>query len=308
MPDFLDICQVDPVDLRAILDQATDMKKRRAGLNRGAIDQDAPLAGMITALIFEKPSTRTRISFDVGVRQLGGQPILLSGGETHLGQTESVSDTARVISRFADLAMIRTFDASSLHEFAVAADIPLINGLTDQSHPCQVLADIMTFEEHRGSIKGKHVTWLGVGSNVCNSFVEAAAQFGFTLTFSGPDDRAPDAAALGFAESHGTKIRHQPDPERAVADADLVVTDVWSSMHDSVADKDALNASLRPFQVNEQLMARTKPETLFMHCLPAHRGEEVTSAVLDGAKSVVFDEAENRLHAQKGILRWCLQV
>ncbi len=306
MPDFLEISKVDPADLRTILDQAAGMKAKRAGRPHGAPDAEFPMRGLIAALIFEKPSTRTRVSFDVGVRQLGGQPILMSGGEIHLGQGEAVSDTARVISRYADIAMIRTYESAALREFAAAADIPLINGLTNLSHPCQVMADVMTFEERRGPIRDRHVVWVGAGTNVCNSFVEAAAQFGFRFTFSGPDHMVPDESALRFAESAGAEVRIETDPAAAVAGADLVVTDVWSSMHDAEADKDERRASLYPYQVNDRLMDSTGAGALFMHCLPAHRGEEVTSTVLDGEKSVVFDEAENRLHVQKGILRWCL--
>ena len=306
MPDFLEISEIGREELRKILDLAAGMKAVRRHLPRGAPDADLPMQGRIAALIFEKPSTRTRVSFDVGVRQLGGQPILLSGGDIHLGQGESISDTAKVISRYADIAMIRTFEQASLQEFAESADIPLINGLTNISHPCQVMADIMTFEEHRGPIRGRHVVWVGSGTNVCNSFVEAAAKFEFRFTFSGPEQLAPDSAALRFAQTSGAAVTMETDPAAAVADADLVVTDVWTSMHDAAAQAEERLGRLMPYQVNDRLMDLTGADTLFMHCLPAHRGEEVTSSVLDGHKSVVFDEAENRLHVQKGILRWCL--
>lgn len=307
MADFLEISQIDPVDLRGILDDAKIIKARRQSFSRGRPDPELPMKNRIAALIFEKPSTRTRISFDVAVRQLGGQPILLSGADIHLGTGgETVADTARVISRYADIAMIRTFEPESLRDFAAAAGIPLINGLTNLSHPCQVMADIMTFEEHLGAIEGKHVVWMGAGSNVCNSFIEASAQFNFAMTFSGPDKFAPDATALRFADSKGCKVTFEKDPKVAVLSADLIVTDVWKSMHDAAFDDQERQALFKPYQVNEELMALTSDETLFMHCLPAHREEEVTSSVLDGTKSVVLDEAENRLHAQKAILKWCL--
>ncbi|MCY3877907.1 MAG: ornithine carbamoyltransferase [Rhodobacteraceae bacterium] len=305
MPDFLEIAGTAPPDLREIMREAAAMKAKRKALPRGTTDSERPLQGHIAALIFEKPSTRTRMSFDVGIRQLGGQSILLSGGDIHLGGAETAADTARIVSRFADLAMIRTFGADSLAEFAAAASVPVVNGLTNISHPCQVMADIMTFEEFRGPIAGKSVAWVGVGTNVCNSFVEASAQFEFDLIFSGPSELAPDTACLEFA---GSRIQYEDDPASAVAAADLVVTDAWTSMHDSPGKLDETLQSLLPYQVNEALMSKAPSEALFMHCLPAHRGEEVTSPVLDGAQSVVFDEAENRLHVQKAILRWCLGV
>lgn len=306
MPNFLEISEIEPEDLRAILDHSVQMKVKRKGQLKGSLDDTLPLEGCIVALIFEKPSTRTRVSFDVGVRQLGGQPILLSGGEIHLGSGETISDTAKVISRFADIAMIRTFEAQSLLEFSLAADIPLINGLTNLSHPCQVMADILTFEEYRGPIKDKQVVWVGVGSNVCNSFVEASAQLGFSFTFSGPSHMLPDKKALQFAHSKGAKVKIETNPELAVTGADLLVTDVWTSMHDEVENASERNAELKKYQVNDKLMKCAESHTLFMHCLPAHREEEVTSSVLDSQNSVVFDEAENRLHVQKGILNWCL--
>ena len=308
MPDFLEISEISPADLRDILTLAGDMKAARPGSLRGAADRTRPMDGHIAALIFEKPSTRTRVSFDVAVRQLGGQPILLSGKEMHLGQSESVADTARVLSRFADIAMIRTFARATLTEFAEASDIPVINGLTNSSHPCQIMADVMTFEEHRGPVEGRRVVWIGAGTNVCNSLVEAAAGFAFNFTYSGPEELAPDASCLETARAAGVEARIEPDPAAAAAGADLIVTDAWTSMHDA-SDKFAERREmLLPYQVNERLMANTRPETLFMHCLPAHRGEEVTSPVLDGRQSVAFDEAENRLHVQKAILRWCLNV
>lgn len=308
MHDFLEISAVGKAELRDIIDHARALKKSRIGQPNGALDEQQPLRNRIAALIFEKPSTRTRVSFDVGVRQLGGQPIILSGQEIHLGHGETITDTARVLSRYVDIAMIRTFEAKHLNDFASAADIPLVNGLTNSSHPCQVLADIMTFEECRGSIAKKNVAWVGAGSNVCNSFIEAAVQFDFNFIFSGPEHLQPSKKSLEFAVSNGAEFYIESDPAKAVKGADLVVTDVWASMHEDSDDEALIRRSLVPYQVNERLMDLTGDSTLFMHCLPAHRGEEVTSRVLDGEKSVVIDEAENRLHVQKSILKWCVEA
>ncbi|MDM8167483.1 ornithine carbamoyltransferase [Roseovarius sp.] len=308
MNDFLDIHKTDSADLRQILDQASAMKTARAGRLRGAPDDDQPLKDRMVALIFEKPSTRTRVSFDVGVRQMGGQTMLLSGAEMQLGHGETIADTARVLSRYVDLIMIRTFDESVLMEMAEYADVPVINGLTDRTHPCQIMADVLTFEEHRGPIDGKKVVWSGDGNNVCASFLHAAAQFGFDLTFTGPAQLDPEDEFVGLARKAGRKITIERDPYKAVEGADLIVADTWVSMHDSQSTKERRHNMLRPYQVNEDLMAHAKPDALFMHCLPAHREEEVTSAVMDGPQSVIWDEAENRLHAQKAIMRWCLGV
>ncbi len=308
MNHFLDIHKTDPAALRGIIDSAAAMKSARQGRSRGASDDDQPLAGQMVALIFEKPSTRTRVSFDVGVRQMGGQTMLLSGQEMQLGHGETIADTARVLSRYVDLIMIRTFDESVLIEMAEYADVPVINGLTDRTHPCQIMADILTFEEHRGPIKGKKVVWSGDGNNVCASFLHAAGQFGFDLTFTGPAKLDPEAEFIGLAREAGVRITIERDPHEAVEGADLVVTDTWVSMHDSQSAKERRHNMLRPYQVNSALMAAAKPDALFMHCLPAHREEEVTSEVMDGPHSVVFDEAENRLHAQKAVMRWCLGV
>ncbi|MFY9240122.1 MAG: ornithine carbamoyltransferase [Roseovarius sp.] len=306
MNHFLDIHKTDPVALRGIIDMAADMKAARKGRSRGAPDDERALEGQMVALIFEKPSTRTRVSFDVGVRQMGGQTMLLSGTDMQLGHGETIADTARVLSRYVDLIMIRTFDESVLIEMSEYADVPVINGLTDRTHPCQIMADIQTFEEHRGPIKGKKVVWSGDGNNVCASFLHAAGQFGFDLTFTGPAQLDPEEEFIGLARKAGSTIKIERDPHKAVEGADLVVTDTWVSMHDSQSAKERRHNMLRPYQVNEALMASAKPDALFMHCLPAHREEEATSAVMDGPNSVVFDEAENRLHAQKAIMRWCL--
>jgi ornithine carbamoyltransferase len=308
MTHFLDIHKTDPADLRAIIDNARTMKDARAGHPRGASDAEQPLSGRMVALIFEKPSTRTRVSFDVGVRQMGGQTMVLSGADMQLGHGETIADTARVLSRYVDLIMIRTFDESVLLEMAEHADVPVINGLTDRTHPCQIMADILTYEEHRGPVTGKKVVWSGDGNNVCASFLHAAAQFGFDLTFTGPMQLDPEPEFIGLARKAGRTVTIERDPARAVEGADLVVTDTWVSMHDSQSTRERRHNMLRPYQVNAGLMAQAGPDALFMHCLPAHRGEEVTSEVMDGPSSVVFDEAENRLHAQKAILRYCLGV
>src|SRR5690606_2945392 len=273
---------------------------------KGEAHDDRPLDGRMVALIFEKPSTRTRISFDVGVRQLGGQTMVLSGAEMQLGHGESVADTARVLSRYVDLIMIRTFEETILAEMAEHASVPVINGLTNRSHPCQIMADVMTWQEHRGPFAGAKVVWSGDGNNVCTSWLHAAGQFGFDLTFTGPQTLDPSSRAVAWAREKGSKIEIQRDPLRAVEGADLIVTDTWVSMHDPQSARERRHNQLRPYQVNARLMAAAKPDALFMHCLPAHREEEVTSEVMDGPNSVVFDEAENRLHAQKAVMRWCL--
>ncbi len=308
MNHFLDIHKTPADDLRTILNQAEAMKTARAGRPKGAKDDDQALKGHMVALIFEKPSTRTRVSFDVGVRQMGGETLVLTGSEMQLGHGETIADTARVLSRYVDLIMIRTFDEEALLELAEHATVPVINGLTNQSHPCQIMADIQTFEEHNGPIKGKKVTWCGDGNNVFASFAHAAGQLGFDLTFAGPPTLDPDQKAMEFARSKGVKVDIERDPAKAVEGADLVVTDTWVSMHDSQTTKERRHNQLRPYQVNGELMSHAKTDALFMHCLPAHRGEEATNEVMDGSHSVIFDEAENRLHAQKAIMRYCLGV
>ncbi|KPP90411.1 MAG: ornithine carbamoyltransferase [Rhodobacteraceae bacterium HLUCCA08] len=306
MTHFLDIHKTDPAALRSIIDNAAAMKRARNGRPRGMADDDTPLAGHMVALIFEKPSTRTRISFDVGVRQMGGETMVLSGKDMQLGHGETIADTARVLSRYVDLIMIRTFEEQTLLEMAEYSDVPVINGLTDRSHPCQIMADVLTYEEHRGPIAGKKVVWSGDGNNVCASFIHAAGQFGFDLTFTGPQTLDPEQVFVDAARARGVKVEIERDPARAVEGADLVVTDTWVSMHDPQSARERRHNQLRPYQVNAALMARAKPDALFMHCLPAHRDDEATSEVMDGPHSVIWDEAENRLHAQKAILRWCL--
>ena len=299
MTHFLDIDQTSPEALRAIIDGARNMKTARQGRPRGAPDDDQPLKDHMVALIFEKPSTRTRVSFDVGVRQMGGQTMVLSGTDMQLGHGETIADTARVLSRYVDLIMIRTFEEQTLLDMAEYATVPVINGLTNRSHPCQIMADIMTFEEHAGPIKGRKVVWSGDGNNVFASFAHAAKQFDFELTFTGPPPLDPEPALKGLYSI-------ERDPQKAVEGADLVVTDTWVSMHDPQSARERRHNQLRGYQVNDALMARAKPDALFMHCLPAHRDDEATSSVMDGPHSVVFDEAENRLHAQKAVMRWCL--
>jgi len=307
MNHFLDIHTTDADELRNIIDQAKTTKNARAGLPKAAPDAEQPLKDRMVALIFEKPSTRTRVSFDVGVRQMGGQTMVLSGSDMQLGHGETIADTARVLSRYVDMIMIRTFDESVLHEMAEYASVPVINGLTDRTHPCQIMADVLTYEEHRGSIKGKKVVWSGDGNNVCASFLHAAGQFGFDMVFTGPQQLDPEDEFVGLARSKGVSVSIERDPMKAVEGADLIVTDTWVSMHDAQSARERRHNLLRPYQVNRKLLKNAKDDVLFMHCLPAHRDEEATTAVMDGPHSVIFDEAENRLHAQKAIMRWCVE-
>lgn len=308
MSHFLDISTTSEAELRAMINQARAMKDARHGKPKGMPDDEQPLAGRMIALIFEKPSTRTRVSFDVGARQMGGQTMILSGKEMQLGHGESIADTARVLSRYVDLIMLRTFEEATLLEMAEHATVPVINGLTDASHPCQIMADIVTYEEHRGDIAGRKFVWSGDGNNVCTSWLHAAGQFGFDLTFTGPETLDPNPKAVEFARNKGRKVEIIRDPLLAAKNADAIVTDTWVSMHDPESARERRHNQLRPYQVNEEMMGHGKPDALFMHCLPAHRNEEATSAVMDGPQSVIFDESENRLHAQKAILRWCLGV
>ncbi len=301
---FIDLSSKTPEFLRAALDEAKARKLRRAGKPAGALDDDAPLTGYALALVFSKPSTRTRISFEIGMRQLGGSTLMLTDAEMQLGRGETLPDTARVLSRYVDAVMIRTYSHQDAEDLAEFSDIPVINGLTDLSHPCQIMADIMTFEEKRGDIRGKKVAWIGDGNNVCASWIEAAALFEFELRIACPPALRPHERFLRFAAEKKAKITVTSDPFEAAQDVDIVTTDTWVSMGDH--DVMRRHTKLKPFQVTAEVMARAAPDALFMHCLPAHRGEEVTAEVFDGAQSVVFDEAENRLHAQKGILLQCL--
>ena len=296
---FLDLRDFDPATLRQMLNVAVHYKKARGVPSR-------PLTGKTLALIFEKPSTRTRVSFEVGMRQLGGDVVILSAADMQSSRGESAADTARVLSRYVDAIMLRTDQTSKLHELAKNATVPVINGLTDTSHPCQLMADVLTFEEHRGPIAGQVVAWCGDGNNVARSWIEAAVRFGFTLRLATPDALRPPQDLIDWARSQGGKIELTEDPVAAVKDARCVVTDTWVSMSDDPNSN--RHNMLAPYQVTGELMAKSAKDAIFMHCLPAHRGEEVTAEVIDGPQSVVFDEAENRLHAQKGVLAWVLGV
>lgn len=302
---FLDLAPVGGKALRAILDEAGRRKQARNGLGRAAPDRDGPLQGKLLAMVFERPSTRTRVSFDVAMRQLGGETLLLNGGDMQLGRGETIADTARVLSRYVDAIMLRSSSAEKLDELAAHASVPVINGLTNKSHPCQLMADIMTFEEHLGPIAGRTVAWSGDGSNnVAASWIEAAGCFGFNLTIATPAALAPDMTRIADARKAGAGITITQDPAAAVTGADCVVTDTWVSMGDE--EVAARRQLLTPYRVDENLMAVAAPRAIFLHCLPAHRGDEVTDGVLDGAQSAAWDAAENRLHAQKGVLAWCL--
>jgi ornithine carbamoyltransferase len=297
---FLDLRDHDAATLRHMLDLATGFKA--AGFKAGAAAR--PLAGRTVALVFTKPSTRTRVSFEVGVRQLGGDAVVLTAAEMQLGRGETVADTARVLSRYVDAIMLRTDAPGKLQEMAAYASVPVINGLTAESHPCQVLADVMTFEEHRGPITEQTVAWCGDGNNVARSWIEAAARFGFTLRLATPPALRPPAALIAWARAQGARVELLDDARAAVAGARCVLTDTWVSMSDD--PQASRHNLLAPYRVDEALMAQAAADAIFMHCLPAHRGEEVTEGVIDGPQSVVFDEAENRLHAQKGVLAWAL--
>ncbi len=294
---FLDIRHFEPAVLRQMLDVAR-------GFKQSGVPSSRPLAGRTLAMIFEKPSTRTRVSFEVAMRQLGGEVIVLQSSDTQLGRGETVADTARVLSRYVDAIMLRTDDAVKLAELAAHATVPVINGLTDKSHPCQLMADVLTFEEHRGPIAGQTVAWVGDGNNVACSWIEAAVRFGFSLRIACPPELQPAAELVEWARAQGADITVGPDPVAAVRGSACVVTDAWVSMADSPTTN--RHNLLAGYQVNARLMAEAADDAIFMHCLPAHRGEEVTAEVIDGPQSVVFDGAENRLHAQKGVLAWAL--
>jgi ornithine carbamoyltransferase len=297
---FLELMDLEPATLRRMLDLAAQTKR---GL--GA----KPLAGKTVALIFEKPSTRTRVSFEVGIRQLGGDVVYLNARDMQSSRGEELSDTAKVLSRYVDAIMMRTHDVNRIREMASHATVPVINGLTDISHPCQLMADVLTFEEHRGPIAGQVVAWVGDGNNVAQSFIQAAARFGFTLRLATPAALRPPQWVVDWAREQGATIELTEDPVAAVRGARCVVTDAWVSMNDETGDDGAgpnRHNLLAPYQVTSALMRHAAPDAIFQHCLPAHRGEEVAAEVIDGPQSVVFDEAENRLHAQKGVLLWAL--
>ena len=296
---FLDLAAIDADTLREIVDLGAAFKRGDAG-----IAPPGSLAGKTLAMIFEKPSTRTRVSFEVGMKQLGGSVVVLTPTEMQIGRGETIADTARVLSRYVDVIMMRTTNAGNLRDLANCATVPVINGLTDQSHPCQLMADVMTFEEHRGPIAGKVIAWSGDGNNMVTTWVQAAVKFGFEIRLACPDEFAPSREVLDWGRENGGAVTYTNDPLEAVSGADCVVTDTWISMGDEAADR--RRKILAPYCVNDRLMSAAKPDALFMHCLPAHRNEEVSASVMDGPQSVVWDEAENRLHAQKAILTWCL--
>ena len=301
---FLDLAVIDGETLRGILNNAHDRKAARAELGRAEPDPDTPLKGKLLAMIFERPSTRTRVSFDVAMRQLGGQTLLLNGSEMQLGRGETIADTARVLSRYVDAIMLRTASHATLRELAAHATVPVINGLSNETHPCQLMADVMTLEEHKGPIAKQVVAWSGDGNNVAHSWIEAAQRFGFELRLACPEKLSPNAERLAKAKAEGARVILMRDPYKAVKGADAVVTDTWVSMGDAEAEN--RHNLLAPYRVDERLMKAAKPDAVFMHCLPAHRGDEVSAAVIDGPRSIVWDAAENRLHAQKGVLAWCL--
>jgi ornithine carbamoyltransferase len=303
MPHFLDLKDFSKAQLRAVLDSASKRKKSRAGLNKGERDTDLPLKGKAIALIFERPSTRTRFSFEMGIRQLGGEVFTVSGTEMQLGRGETIADTARVVSRYVDGVMIRAKSHDTLLEFASAATIPVINGLTNLTHPCQVMADVLTFEEHKGAIDKAKIAWVGDGNNVCASWIEAIGVLGGSMNVGAPQSLFPRTEFLDWAKSKNASLNVMTSPEQAVTGADCVVTDCWVSMHDE--DVENRHNLLKPYRVNAGLMKHAAKDALFMHCLPAHRNEEVTDEVMDSKQSVVFDEAENRVHAQKAILLSC---
>ena len=299
---FLDLTEISAEQLRAILTGAARIK---AGWRKGEPPASRPLAGKTLALVFDKPSTRTRVSFDLAMRQLGGETLMLTGAEMQLGRGETIADTARVLSRYIDAIMIRILDHDDLSELARHATVPVVNGLTKRSHPCQIMADVLTFEEHRGSIKGHAVAWTGDSNNVLASWVHAAQRFDFTINVATPKECAPSPQLIEWARANGARMNVMSDPRAAVEGVSAVVTDCWVSMGDEDEARHRQKL-LAPYQVNDALMKVAAPDAIFMHCLPAHRGEEVTDSVMDGRQSVVFDEAENRLHAQKGVLAWCL--
>ena len=301
---FLDIADFDAATLNAILSRARAMKDARRGLPKGLLEKDEPLKGRMLALIFERPSTRTRVSFEVGMRQLGGETLVLTAADMQLGRGETVADTARVLSRYVDAIMIRAARHSNLTELAAAATVPVINGLTNLTHPCQVMADVMTLEEHVAPLKDLTVSWVGDGNNVAASWIHAVGRLGGKLRIGAPKQLAPAPELMAWARAQGADVSLMQSPEEAVDGSHCVITDAWVSMHDT--DGETRHNLLKPYQVNERLMALARPNAKFMHCLPAHRGEEVTDEVMDGPNSLILDEAENRLHVQKSILLHCL--
>jgi ornithine carbamoyltransferase len=300
---FIDLWRLESSDLRAILDDAEARKAARLGWPKGKADPDRPADGRTLAMIFEKHSTRTRFSFDAAMRQLGGDVIITNSSEMQLGRGEPIEDTARVLSRMVDAIMIRANVHEDVERLALSSTVPVVNGLSDKGHPCQIIADLMTIEEHRGRLEGKTLAWLGDGNNVCASFIHAAPKLGYKLNIACPALYHPDLVDLARAAEQQGRVEVSDDPRAAAAGADVVITDTWVSMGDT--DHDERLDALEPYQVDEKLMELASPEAVFLHCLPAHRGEEVTDEVIDGPRSLVWDEAENRIHAQKSILAWC---
>jgi ornithine carbamoyltransferase len=306
MKHFLDLSQIDKKELRSILDEAKRRKKNCSIKGKVVVSEKSSAQDKLLLMIFEKPSTRTRLSFDLAMRQLGGQTIVMNSNDMHLGKgEESIEDTAKVISSFSDIVMFRTFAHKSLIELSNLLTVPLINGLTDHSHPCQLLSDVLTFEENRGSIKGAKVAWIGDGNNVTNSAIEAAVQFDFQLNISCPKGYMPSKKTLDWANSKNGNIVIFKDPTKAAKDVDCIMSDKWISMGDKVNVKEKKKA-LKSYQANKKLMSFAKKDAIFMHVLPAARGEEVTADIIDGKQSVVWQQAENRLHGQKAIIDWCL--
>ena len=307
MKNFINISDCSSAELRAIIEEAKKRKQNRSGLNKSAPDEDKPFEGKSMAMIFEKPSTRTRMSFDIAVKQLGGSSIILNPDGIHYGKgEETLKDTAKVLSEYVDIVMLRTSSHKNLEEFGKHLDIPIINGLSDLSHPCQIMSDILTYEESNGSIEGKTVTWIGDGNNnMSNSLIEAAGKFNFQLKIGCPKKYSPSKKILKWAKKNKANLVITSKPLEAVKDADCVMTDKWISMNDKV-NKTLKKKSLKPYQVNKKLMSKAHPDAIFMHCLPVGRGEEVTNDIIDGKQSVVWRQALNRVHAQKSIIKWCL--
>ena len=308
MKNFLNISDLPSQVLREIIEEAKKRKSKRKNLNKSAADFDQPFAGKSMIMIFEKPSTRTRISFDIATKQLGGSSIILNPDAIHYGKgEESIKDTAKVLSEYADIIMIRTSLHKNLTEFAKHSDIPVINGLSEQSHPCQVMSDILTFEEIKGNIKNKIITWLGDGNNnMSNSFIEASAKFGFKLNIGCPDKYEPNKNIIAWAKKNKANITITKDPNEAVKNADCIMTDKWVSMNDKV-DKKKKKQILKSYKKKKKIMKLAKSDAIFMHCLPVSRGEEATDEIIDGKQSVVWTQALNRVHAQKSIIDWCLK-
>ena len=306
MKNFINISDLSSEELRSIIEEAKSRKLKRKNLNKSSPDEDKPFEGKSMAMIFEKPSTRTRMSFDIAVKQLGGSSITLSPEGIHYGKgDETLKDTAKVLTEYVDIVMLRTAKHKNLEEFGKHLDIPIINGLSDQSHPCQIMSDILTFEEIKGSIKNRVISWLGDGNNnMSNSLIEAAGKFDFELKIGCPKKYSPDKRILNWANKNKVKLAVTTKPEVAVKNSDCIMTDKWVSMNDKV-NKKIKKKNLKPYQVNKKLMAKAKPDAIFMHCLPVGRGEEVTNEVIDGKQSVVWTQALNRVHAQKSIINWC---